>query len=318
MFRALAATLIVALAVGAPAARAASPVTQDSINGAAPNGVNDTDHPSLIAKAGVLLDRAHFSPGEIDGMDGDNFRGAARAFQEANGLAVTGKLDSDTWNALAGNDSPPALKLYTISEEDVAGPFTKAIPAKLEEMARLRGLSYTRPLSEIAEKFHMSPNLLRELNPHADFGRRGAAILVADVPEMRLRSGRLTIEVVPPIQNAAPAAATIVVDKPARNVRAYDREGRLLAFYPATIGSEEKPAPSGVFKVRSVDWNPQYHYDPKFAWKGVNTNKKLTVQPGPHNPVGLYGSTSPLPLMGFTAPLRPRTSPRRNPTAASV
>ena len=113
MFRALAATLIVALAVGAPAARAASPVTQDSINGAAPNGVNDTDHRSLIAKAEVLLDRAHFSPGEIDGMDGDNFRGAARAFQEANGLAVTGKLGSDTWKALAGNDSPPVLKLYT-------------------------------------------------------------------------------------------------------------------------------------------------------------------------------------------------------------
>jgi hypothetical protein len=59
----------------------------------------------------------------------------------------------------------------------------------------------------------------------------------------------------------------IVVDKPARNVRAYDRDGKLLAFYPATIGSEEKPAPSGVFKVRSVDWNPQYRHDPKFAWK---------------------------------------------------
>jgi hypothetical protein len=244
MFRALAATLIVSLAAAAPAApsRAASPITQDSINGAAPGGMNDTD-PSLIAKAEVLLDRAHFSPGEIDGLDGDNFRGAVRAFQEVNGLATTEKLDDDTWNALAGNDSRPALKPYTIFEEDVAGPFTKAIPAKLEEMARLPGLSYTRPLSEIAEKFHMSPNLLRELNLHADFGHRGAAILVADLPEMRLRSGRFTIEVVPPIQNAAPAAATIVVDKPARNVRAYDRDGRLLAFYSATIGSEEKPAP---------------------------------------------------------------------------
>jgi hypothetical protein len=37
-----------------------------------------------------------------------------------------------------------------------------------------------------------------------------------------------------------------VVDKPARNVRAYDPNGNLLAFYPASIGSEEKPAPSGV------------------------------------------------------------------------
>jgi lipoprotein-anchoring transpeptidase ErfK/SrfK len=288
MIRALAATLIASLAAAAPAApsRAASPITQDSVNSAAPSGMNDTD-PSLIAKAEVLLDRAHFSPGEIDSLDGDNFRGAVRAFQEVNGLAITGKLDADTWNALAGKDPRPALTPYTISDEDVVGPFTRAIPAKFEAMARLAGLSYTRPLSEIAEKFHMSQDLLRLLNPHADFRRSDTAILVADVPEMKLRSGRFTIEVVPPIQNAGQTAAMIAVEKSARNVRAYDREGRLLAFYPATIGSEEKPAPSGVFKVRRVDWNPQYHYDPKFAWKGVKTNRKLTVQPGPNNPVGV-------------------------------
>jgi lipoprotein-anchoring transpeptidase ErfK/SrfK len=64
-------------------------------------------------------------------------------------------------------------------------------------------------------------------------------------------------------------------------VRAYDSEGRLLAFYPATIGSEEKPAPRGFFKARRVDWNPQYHYDPKFAWKGVKTNRKLTIHGTP-------------------------------------
>jgi hypothetical protein len=58
---------------------------------------------------------------------------------------------------LAGTDPAPVLNPYTISDQDVAGPFTKAIPAGLEAMARLPGLSYTRPLAEIAEKFHMSP-----------------------------------------------------------------------------------------------------------------------------------------------------------------
>ena len=90
-----------------------------------------------------------------------------------------------------------------------------------------------------------------------------------------------------------------MVDKPARTVRAYDQDGRFLAFYPATIGSEEKPAPSGVFKVRRVDWNPEYHYDPRFAWKEVKTKRKLTVQPGPNNPVGLVWIDLTAPSYGI-------------------
>jgi len=266
MFRMFAAAFAAALAgslAGSSAAggppgpsSASPPVTAASINAAAPNGANDND-PSLIAKAETLLDRGHFSPGEIDGLDGDNFRNAMRAFQKVNGLAVTGSLDADTWNALAASGSAPVVKSYTISDTDVAGPFTKAIPADLVAMARLPGLSYTRPLAELAEKFHMSENLLRRLNPRADFKRAGTEIAVADVAEMKLTPGRHAVEVIPPKDNAkgkeGPIAAAIVVDKPARNVRAYDRDGKLLAFYPASIGSGEKPAPSGDFEVRGVD-----------------------------------------------------------------
>jgi lipoprotein-anchoring transpeptidase ErfK/SrfK len=273
-------------------------MTAASINEAAPKGANDKD-PSLIAKAEVLLDRAHFSAGAIDGADGDDFRNAVRAFQEVNGLAVTGNLDADTWKALAPDGAAPVVKAYTISDSDIAGPFTKAIPANLVQMARLPGLSYTSPLAELAEKFHMAQSLLHGLNPRADFARSGTEIMVADVPEMQLRSGRHSVEAVPPKDNGGPIAATIVVDKPARSVRAYDQDGKLLAFYPATIGSEEKPAPSGVFKVSRVDWNPEYHYDPKFRWKEVKTNRKLTVQPGPNNPVGLVWIDLTAPSYGI-------------------
>jgi hypothetical protein len=122
---------------------------------------------------------------------------------------------------------------------------------------------------------------------------------------MELRSGRHAVEAVPPRSTEGPIVATIVVDKPAGNVRAYDRQGRLLGFYPATMGSEEKPAPSGGYKVRGVDWNPAYHYDPRFAWREVKTQKKLAIEPGPNNPVGLV--SSPLRHTGFTGRPHPRT-----------
>jgi hypothetical protein len=172
-------------------------MTAATVNDAAPIGANDKS-PPLIAKAEALLDRAHFTPGEIDGLDGDNFHSAVRAFQESSILAVTGNLDAGTWNALASNDTAPVLKAYTISDADVSGPFTKVIPINLEEMAKLPGLLYTGPLAELAEKFHMAQSLLRRLNPLADFERAGTEILVADVPEMNLRAGRDTVEVVQP------------------------------------------------------------------------------------------------------------------------
>jgi lipoprotein-anchoring transpeptidase ErfK/SrfK len=194
------------------------------------------------------------------------------------------------------------LTHYTISAEDVAGPFEKQTPTGLVEMAQLSGLSYSSPLAELAETFHMSESLLKELNPRANFSQPGADIVVAAVSPMLLRSGRHAIEARPPTASEAQKIAraeTIIVDKPARNVRAYDKKGKLLAFYPATMGSEEKPAPSGAFKVRRVEWNPDYVYDPRFAWKGVNTNRKLTISPGPNNPVGLVWIDLTAPSYGI-------------------
>jgi lipoprotein-anchoring transpeptidase ErfK/SrfK len=302
MSRLFAVALVVGLALSAARAaeapaRARSPVSADSIEAARANGGDDTD-PSLIAKAEILLDRAHVSPGEIDGSDGDNYRSAVRALQQVRGLAVSGKLDAGAWSALT-EDHSAVLKTYAISDADVAGPFTKAIPARLVEMARLPGLSYTSAVAELAEKFHMSQDLMRKLNPHADFSRKGTEIAVADVEEMRLAPGRRSIEAVPPKGGDGPTAATIVIDKPGRNLRAYDQDGKFLAFYPVTVGSEEKPAPSGVFNVRGVDWNPEYHYDPKFAWKEVKTRRKLTIGPGPNNPVGLVWIDLTAPSYGL-------------------
>lgn len=258
-------------------------LTASAINAAAP-GVK-SDATALIVKAEVLLDRQHYSPGAIDGKDGDNFRKALLAFQQAMNLNTSGKIDGDTWHALVGSAAEPVIKSYSISNADLAGPFDRRIPAKLEQMAELHGLSYQSPIAELAKKFHMSEALLHKLNPHARFDRAGEEIEVAGVQPLALRNGRSTVEVAVPKNHEAdaPRVDTIVVDKAARDVRAYDKDGKLLAFYPAAIDSTEKPAPTGTFAVNRVAWNPDYHYNPNFAWKGVNARRRLTIRPGPNN-----------------------------------
>jgi lipoprotein-anchoring transpeptidase ErfK/SrfK len=247
------------------------PLSADAVNQAqlSPSLKLDRANPAML-KAEILLDRAAVSPGQIDGKDGENARKAIAAFQRLHGLEATGKLDPNTWKELTQGFDQAAIVEYEISEQDVKGPFAKTIPNGLEKMARLDHLSYTSPLELLGEKFHVDPKLLKLLNPGKRFDQAGTTIVVPNIGE-RDRSGRV---------------AEIEVDKSTRAVRVLGENGELVAFYPASIGSEEKPAPGGRFKVRRVAHNPTYHYDPKFKFKGVHTNRKLTVAPGPNNPVG--------------------------------
>jgi lipoprotein-anchoring transpeptidase ErfK/SrfK len=246
------------------------PLTADAIE-QAQFGRGQKDNAAVIVKAEVLLDRAGFSPGVLDGHDGDNFRKAVAAFQRQNRLDPTGTLDGDTFNALTATSQDPIMGEYEITEGDVKGPFTPNIPTKLEEMANLPALDYPSPRDELAERFHMSEQLLAALNPGADFGVAGTHIMVTDVPQKPRHT----------------PVAKIVVNKSARTLSAFDAEGKLVAFYPASIGSAEKPAPSGEFKVKGIAHNPTYHYDPRFGFKGVKAEHKFTIRPGPKNPVGL-------------------------------
>jgi lipoprotein-anchoring transpeptidase ErfK/SrfK len=225
---------------------------------------------AVLLRVQILLDRANFSPGVIDGKSGDNARQAIAAFQKAHGLRLDGKLDEATFTKLTEAGSEPALIEYKIGDGDVKGPFLVSMPKDLEQMAKLDHLGYAGPLELLAEKFHVSQALLQTLNPGQTFDTVGATITVPNV-----RAARTTGKVV-----------KIEVDKPTRGLRAFGPSGELVAYYPASVGSKEKPAPSGTYKVRRAVFNPTYTYDPKFAFKGVKAKEKVEIAEGPKNPVG--------------------------------
>jgi lipoprotein-anchoring transpeptidase ErfK/SrfK len=172
------------------------------------------------------------------------------------------------WARLTANANDPVLIAYTVTDEDVKGPFVEKIPAKMEDLQDLEHLGYRTPLEGLAEKFHMSESLMKALNPGKKFDK-GETIVVASV-RARARDEKAT---------------RIEVDKMRKQLTVHGKNGP-LAIYPATIGSKEKPAPSGTLKVTSVARNPTYRYNPEYAFKSVKSKEPFEIRPGPNNPVG--------------------------------
>ncbi|HEV2079551.1 MAG TPA: L,D-transpeptidase [Allosphingosinicella sp.] len=246
---------------------------------------------ALVAQ--VLLDHSRHSPGVIDGIMGGNTARAIKSFQRANGMPVTGKISSELLRKLVADYSGDIVHRYTITSEDVDGPFVN-VPSSMEEKAKLDKLAYESPAEALAEKFHMDQSFLKALNPGVDFGKAGTKITVVKAGDEQIGAD----------------VARIEVDKKASAVRAYASDGKLLATYPATVGSSTFPSPSGKMQVKAVAPAPKYYFSPEGRKWGPD--KKLTIAAGPNNPVGstwidlskegygIHGSPDPK-LIGKTA-----------------
>ena len=259
-----------------------------------PAAATEATDSNSILQIQVMLDRAGFSPGPIDGRMGANTKKALELFQKS-----------------GHQQAPPAdsITSYRITAADVAGPFIESLPDDMMETAKLPALGYSSVLEEIAERFHSTPALLQQLNRAVTFAE-GQEIQVPNVDPMVVpASASITA---PPAaaragkpQGAANAPqptgtsgvdaagvmqrpdVTVTVARSTSALTVADATGAVVLYAPVTTGSEHDPLPIGDWKVTGIQLNPKFHYNPDLFWDADSAHTKATIQAGPNNPVGV-------------------------------
>lgn len=278
--------VVVAMALMASWACPAMALTADEVNAATFADRNRQAGPGpnpFIVKAQVLLSRRSISPGVIDGIDGENFSKAVAQFRRQARLPEGDEIDEPVWLNLGGDTVNDVIANYVLTDKDAAYDFADEIPRDYAKQAKMKRLSYTSPQEMLGERFHMSEALLGALNPKQAFSEVGARLLVASVRRSPEKGAALRID-------AVKSTGMVIV---------FGAQDKVLASYPATIGSEDMPSPSGEYMIERVARNPNYTYDPEKNFQQGKNTETLVLPPGPNGPVGTVWIALSKPTFGI-------------------
>jgi lipoprotein-anchoring transpeptidase ErfK/SrfK len=280
--------------VGYEGSQAANPeewdqITAESVNDGAMHLplYGDVAGPSVL-RTQILLDRALFSPGIIDGHWGKNTEKALYWFQVREGLRTTARLDEATFERLVerAGGSRYLIRDHTLTADDVDGPFV-TIPEDIYDKAELDCLCYESLVEKLSEMFHTSEAVLEKLNPGTTLNSLGAGSTLR-VPAVREQDSGRAAEV-----------ARIVVSGAGFYVHALDASDRILYHFPTTLGSSFDPSPDGVHRVTSITPDPWWHYQPSILAHVDDDDPDAKIPPGPNNAVGVVWMALSIPHYGI-------------------
>jgi lipoprotein-anchoring transpeptidase ErfK/SrfK len=236
-----------------------------------------------IAAVQALLDRANFSPGVIDGVLGPKTRTALRAWQERNGLAPTGDLDSNTLENIGALDR--AFTTHVVTEADRQG--LAPVPSTWAGKSQAERLGYETVLEAIAERYHSSQALIRQWNPGVAWPNPPDGTIL-NVPNPRPFS--------------TPVADSLHINLGQKIIYALDRNGNILSLFPCSIARHREKRPVGELTVINCAENPNYYFDPAIFTEDAEAReigRKLVIPAGPNNPVGVAWISLSLPGYGI-------------------